>query len=113
MTLTIEKIPRPDLAEMVAQRVYPDMTVEDVVRFDRVLRGSTVVWQATADDTVLAIWGIMPPTLMDQVAYLWLRIVGSVEGYEFLIVRHSQRAIRAAQEEYPTLVAHCLRRDLR
>lgn len=107
MTLTIEKIPKPDLSELISFKIGPTLSEDDQVKFDKCMRASTIVWRATKDDRVLCIWGLVPPTLMDIVAYLWLHIIEPVDEYEFLLVRHSQRAIQRALEEFPNIVGHC------
>lgn len=107
MTLTIEKIPRPELGELLSCRIGPNLSLDEMIHFNRCIKASTTIWQANKDGKVLCIWGLIPPTLMDVVAYMWLHIIEPVGDWEFVLVRHSQKAIAKALEEYPTIIGHC------
>lgn len=107
MTLTIEKIPRPDLSQLISSRIGPNLSFDQMIHFDRCIKASTTIWRANKDGKVLCIWGLIPPTLMDRVAYMWLHIIEPVEDFEFVLVRHSQTAIAKALKEFPTIVGHC------
>jgi hypothetical protein len=113
MTLTIDRLDKPELSELISIAIGPKLSKKDQVKFDKVMAASTIVWRATKDDRVLCIWGLVPPTLMDIMAYMWLHIIEPVEDYEFLLVRHSQRAIQKALEEFPCIVGQCDRKNPR
>jgi hypothetical protein len=60
------------------------------------------------DDLVLGIWGLIPPTLLSDVAYLWLYTTPHLQSHMFMFIRHSQRAVAEIVEHYPLIVGHCL-----
>lgn len=107
MTLTIERIPKPEVNDLFTTKIGPSLSLDERIKFNRCMKASTIIWRATKDERVLCIWGLVPPTLMDNVAYMWLYIIEPVQDYEFLLVRHSQRALARALEEFPIIVGHC------
>lgn len=48
-------------------------------------------------------WGLMPPTLLSNTAYLWLYTTDALAGNEFLFVRHSQVQLNRLFEEYDVI----------
>ena len=72
----------------------------------RSIMNSSRVWVGTVDGVVMALWGLIPPTLMSDTAYLWLYTTDRLPENIFLFVRHSQRAVQAMLAEYPIIVGH-------
>jgi hypothetical protein len=69
---------------------------------------STVIWAGFIDKKLACIWGVIPPTLMSNQAYLWLYTTDVIKGHEFILVRHSQLVIDEILEEYQSIVGHAL-----
>lgn len=69
---------------------------------------STKSWVGYVDDTLICCWGLIPPTIMANTAYLWLYTTPAVTEQWFPFVRHSQRQIEVMLREYPTITGHCL-----
>ena len=59
------------------------------------------------DGTVACVWGLIPPTIMSDSAYLWLLTTDIVAEHKFLFIRHSQVQIEDALELYPTIIGDC------
>ncbi len=51
-------------------------------------------------------WGLIPPTLMSNQAYLWLYTTDLVKEHQFLFVRYSQRMVEKLLEHYESIVGH-------
>lgn len=51
---------------------------------------STSIWIGLIDDHLACIWGLIPPTLMSNQAYLWLYTTDVIKEHQFILVRHSQ-----------------------
>lgn len=109
MTVVVGKMSEPEQEQVMKYKIGPNLSQEQRAQFTNFVRASTIVWQASRDDRCLCIWGLMPPTLSSNTAYMWFYIVEYIEQLEFLIVRHSRRAIEKALEEYPIIVGHCQR----
>lgn len=72
----------------------------------RSMQNSSRVWLGMDDAKVLAVWGLIPPTLLSDVAYLWLFTTKDFGAHQFMFIRHSQRAVQMMLEEFPVIVGH-------
>lgn len=61
----------------------------------------------TVDDVLACMWGLVPPTLMSDHAYLWLYHNDLVNEHKFSFVRHSQVQIQRMLNLYPLIIGHC------
>ncbi len=68
---------------------------------------SEACWVGFIDSKPMAAWGLIPPSLMSDKAYLWLLTTDQVKGHEFLFVRHSQIFLESMLRRYPTIYGHC------
>jgi hypothetical protein len=69
---------------------------------------STHIWAGFINDKLACIWGVIPPSLMSDQAYLWLYTTDVIKGHEFLLVRHSQMVIEDVLDQYPSIVGHAI-----
>lgn len=65
---------------------------------------SVSVQYGFVDDRLVCLWGLIPPTILSNSAYIWLLTTNIAAEHKFLLVRHSQRWIERALSVYPTLV---------
>ncbi len=56
------------------------------------------------DGVIACAWGLIPPTILSDTAWLWLITTDIVAEHKFLFVRHSQRYIEEALKEYPNII---------
>lgn len=92
--------------------IYPEFlgtmgTIEQET-MQRTLNNSSHIWVGVDDDKVLAIWGVIPPTLLSDRAYLWMFHTPHLQEHVFVFVRHSQRVVQEALGIYPILVGHAV-----
>lgn len=71
---------------------------------DACLNQSTNVWVGTVDGELVCVWGLLPPTLLSDSAYLWLYTTKKLEECKFLFIRQSQIGVEAMLKQYPTIV---------
>ncbi len=67
---------------------------------------SSSIWVGMLDGELVCVWGLAPPTIMSDQAYLWLYTTENLKSHEFLFVRHSQRAVEEMLESFPRIVGH-------
>lgn len=82
----------------------------------RSIMNSSKIWLGCDDTDVLAFWGLIPPSLLADEAYLWLWTTKHFDKHVFMFIRHSQRAVKEMLEAYPLIVGHGMlehRRSLR
>jgi hypothetical protein len=72
----------------------------------RWLKTSEEIWVAMYDGEIAAVWGLAPPSVVSDRAYLWLFTTNLIEEHKFLLVRHSQLAVRDALTRYSVLTGH-------
>jgi hypothetical protein len=75
----------------------------------RAMEASTGVWLGLDDNTVLACWGVQPPSLLSDRAHLWLFTTEALQSHVFMFIRHSQRAVAAMLQEFSTLYGWTVR----
>lgn len=56
------------------------------------------------DGEAACMWGLIPPTILSDSAYLWLLTTELVAEHKFLFIRHSQRYIEEALKKYPLII---------
>lgn len=75
---------------------------EEILR--RCILRSEEVRYGYHDGSLACVWGLIPPTIMSDTAYLWLLTTNIATEHKFLFVRHSQRYIEEALKVYPRIV---------
>jgi hypothetical protein len=63
-------------------------------------------WVGSLDGEVCCVWGLIPPTLLSDKAYLWLLVTDVVDRHRFVFIRQSQIFIQKALDIYPLIVGH-------
>jgi len=98
------------LTAVEAKRLVKDIELDShgEKTMDFCLLMSTVIWGGFINDELACIWGVIPPTLMSDQAYLWLYTTDVIKGHEFILVRHSQMVIENVLDEYPSIVGHAI-----
>lgn len=98
-----------DSTQIARDLIYAnyEYTGREAKALDRCLSLTRHLWIGYSNEEPVCAWGLIPPTLLSDSAYLWMITLGSVEGYEFVLVRHSQIQIARMLEAYPKIVGHC------
>lgn len=68
---------------------------------------SATAWLGKIDGETACIWGLIPPSILSEQAYLWLFTTELVESHKFMFVRWSQRFLEVMHKDYPVIVGHC------
>ncbi len=107
MTAYITKVTGPVAWDLL----YADhfAMLSDIARdsMHRAIHNSEVLWIGSNDGIALCIYGLIPPTLISDRAYLWLYTTEHFTLHQFMFVRHSQRVVADMLQHYPILVGHC------
>lgn len=67
------------------------------------LAKSTVSYVGRITGKIACVWGLIPPTLLSDNAFLWMISTDTVDEHQFSFVRHSQIVIKELLEIYPTI----------
>lgn len=68
---------------------------------------SIEIWSGYIDDKLICCWGLIPPTLLSNQAYLWMHSTPGIRDHQFLLVRHSQKIIEQMLERYERIIGDC------
>jgi len=84
------------------------LSTEEKWGMDYCLLMSTYIWIGLIDGKLACIWGLIPPTLMSNQAYLWLYTTDVIEEHQFILVRHSQLVMEEMLKRYPSICGHAI-----
>lgn len=79
----------------------------------RFTRSCSNLWVGMVGEDVLCFYGLIPPSLISDTAYLWLQTTDKLQEHVFTFVRNSQMVVRDMLEIYPTIVGDCRIQDER
>ena len=96
-----------NLAELIATAPGEAITRDVVKIFDFCQKMSGEIWTGFVDDQIICAWGLIPPTMLSNQAYLWLWTTPGIQDHKFLLVRHSQRQISKMLDKWDTIHGHC------
>ncbi len=103
MTVAIRKNEAIDVRDIVRRSPVAHIPgAEDILR--DCMHRSVEVRAGLVDGEVACMWGLIPPTLLSDTAWLWLLTTDIVAEHKFLFIRHSQRYIEEALKEFPNIV---------
>ncbi len=97
---TVSNITLAELFQRSPAATYPNG--EELLQ--KCLQRSVDVRYGYVDGQCACVWGLIPPTLLSDAAYLWLLTTDIVEQHKFLFVRHSQRWMEQALCTYPIII---------
>lgn len=97
-----------EATDLISTEHLPMLSPVDQETILRSIMNSSRTWAGLVDNKLVAMWGLIPPTLMSDTAYLWLVTTKHLRGHQFLFIRHSQRAVEAMLEDYEEIVGHTL-----
>lgn len=103
MKVLVEEAQENNVRDLVFNQIGANF--DDVQRMilANCIRRSTPLWSGFVDGEFVCTWGLIPPTLMSDRAYLWLHCTEALEGNEFAFVRHSQIVIEEMLKDYPVI----------
>jgi len=84
------------------------LTEEEVWAMEYCFSMSSVIWVGFIDGELACIWGLIPPTLLSNQAYLWLYTTSVIQGHSFILVRHSQLMMEEILKRYKSVVGHVM-----
>lgn len=108
MTTSIAPIGKQQITELISGLHSGRLSEIEIEKFNRYVFISAKVWGGSVDGKLVCLWGLIPPTMLSEQAYLWLHVTEAAREHQFILVRRSQIELRKMLEEYPRIVGHCL-----
>lgn len=103
----IDKVQANHARYLISQMKEGGLTDEDNRKLDACLGPASDIWVGFIDKVPVCAWGLVPPTMLSDRAYLWLYASPLVDDYKFLFVRYSQRVVEGLRTYYPTIYGVC------
>lgn len=75
-------------------------------KLDHLVLISEYVWVGKANDEIVCAFGVIPPCLLANKAYLWSITTDKVDEHKFLFIRHSRMMIERIHREFPIIIGH-------
>ena len=108
MSLHIQPVAAGEAFDLICGDYFGSLNQIDQETMQRAMVNSAKLWICSQNGEILCMWGLIPPTMLSDRAYLWMRTTEHLKEHVFLFVRHSQRVLAEAHEHYPIIVGHCL-----
>lgn len=102
MRATVKHLDRGDIEGLISHAIDCKL-FDDERNFHLCMTRSSGLWGGMIDGQLVCLWGLVPPSLMSNSAYLWLYTLETMQGHEFLFVRYSQRVIEHMLQLFPTI----------
>lgn len=113
MTAQIIRVNSQEAYDLLFTEHLSTLSNTNIDTMQRTFMNSSRIWLGADDDKIIAMWGLIPPTLMSDIAYLWLFTTKHLNSHVFMFIRHSQRAVADMLKEFPTIVGHTERSNRR
>lgn len=107
MNANVSTISKAQVTELLSAAEGAKLSEVDLIRFNQYVDLSTVVWAGSIGDKLLCMWGLIPPTLLSDQAYLWLHTTKAAEAHTFILVRRGQIELRKMLADFPNIIGHC------
>jgi hypothetical protein len=104
--MNIQKVKPPAALELLYTPCLAMLSELNQDTMTRAIRNSEWVWIGDVDGEVFGFWGLIPPTLCSDRAYLWFYSTDHLSRHLFAFVRRSRVVTEELLGHYPILVGH-------
>lgn len=106
MSVVVEEVTGRRFKELISPAICETLNDNEMAIMENAMAKSTEVWRAKDGDSLLAIAGVAPDTLISRDAYLWM-YNPPVGRQSVAALRESKRLIQHFLTHYDRLVGHC------
>lgn len=101
------EIKNPDRGEIMSLlRIDEEIGKEDYHKLLEMIDTTANLYVGFISRKIVCIWGLVPPTLLSNSAYLWLYTTERIKDHEFIFVRKSQIAVEEMLTMYDTVYGY-------
>ena len=93
------------LISLATGATLPDRSADMMTLCQRM---SGEVWSGYIDDKLVCCWGLIPPSVFSDTAYLWMYNTESLVEHQFVFIRRSQIEVQRMLRNYSRIVGHCV-----
>lgn len=110
--ITVARVGEFNRGDVIARSKVAEFAGVDKT-LDELLILSAFAWSGEVDGKIACVWGLIPPSVLSEQAYLWLLTTDLIEEHKFLFTRYSQRVVEMMLQAYPTIVGHIDQKEAR
>lgn len=107
MTALIELADKAKTKQLIFEAKGGILTDEESETLEQYLTFSAKLYMGSISGKLCCAWGLIPPSLLSDQAYLWLFSTDAVEEHKFIFVRNSQRAVEDMLKIWPLITGYC------
>lgn len=107
MTVHIEPLVSSHISNLISLATGFNLDAKESGMLEFCQSLSAEVWSGYVDDRLICCWGLIPPTLLSNQAYLWMHSTPAIRDHQFILVRHSQRIVEKMLERYDRIIGDC------
>lgn len=107
MSAMVEHATQAQTRQLIFEAKGGMLTDEESNALEQYLAFSVKLCIGSVDGDMCCAWGLIPPSLLSNTAYLWLFSTDAVEDHKFLFIRHSQIEVKKMLEEWPVITGYC------
>lgn len=101
--IAAESTSREITRELILEMHDGILTEEDHRALETCTSQATYLWIGYLNGRPVCAWGLVPPTLLADKAYLWLYAGKGIEAAKFQFVRQSQLVMEEMRKLYPEI----------
>jgi hypothetical protein len=113
MKVSVERIVDGTITSLISLATGATLTdrYAEMMQFCQKLSGE--VWSGYIDDKLVCCWGLIPPSVFSDTAYLWMYNTESLAEHQFVFVRRSQIEVERMLTRYGRIVGHCVTENVK
>lgn len=109
MTALIIQADKAATKQLIFEAKGGILTNEESETLEQYLTFSAKLYMGSISGKLVCAWGLIPPSLLSDQAYLWLFSTEAVEEHKFAFVRNSQLAVEDMLKAWPLITGYCAR----
>lgn len=108
MTVTVEPIVGNSITSLISLATGSTMVGKYAEMMSLCQKLSGEIWSGCVDGKLICCWGLIPPSVFSNTAYLWMYNTEAIEEHQFVFIRRSQIEIERMLQHYDRIVGHCV-----
>lgn len=104
MRVQVKEVSRTEVTYHIQNHTKLDAEQKEILRHNTTL--SLHLYIGMLSGEFACAWGLIPPSILSDGAYLWMLSRSIIKGNEFLFVRHSQIVMKEMLKRYRVIYGH-------
>lgn len=101
--MPVEKVDRDNMRQMIIEMRGGSLSPQDHLALESCTAYASHLWVGYIGEKPACAWGLIPPTLLSDHAYLWLYTTPEIDIHKFTFIRTSQIVMEHMKSLYPAI----------